>query len=150
MHLPELKDVEPELLQKVRFLLESFHAHLEVQQEGERTDAPKTIKDGIINTFCLINSGVKLPFKDTLAGLLALTSTNMLLFTSVAQQPHPFDNNSVRHGSNTNLLQWLLRSASHLCPSCNKTFHLNQMENKSDKKLVKVVRDCTPETRNLW
>ncbi|KAJ1035275.1 hypothetical protein NDA13_000695 [Ustilago tritici] len=136
MHLPDLEDVEPKLLQKAHSLLESFHAHLEVQQEGERTDVPETIKDGIIDIFRLINSGVKLPFKDALAGLLALTSANMLPFTSVAQQHHPFDDDSVRRGSNANLLQWLLRGASHLCPSCNESFHLDQMDN-SDGKLAK-------------
>ncbi|SYW82415.1 uncharacterized protein UBRO2_04537 [Ustilago bromivora] len=139
MHLPDLEDVEPKLLQKAHSLLESFHAHLEVQQEGERTDVPETIKDGIIDTFRLINSGVKLPFKDALAGLLALTSANMLPFTSVAQQHHPFNDDSVRRGSDANLLQWLLRGASHLCPSCNESFHSDQMDN-SDGKLAKAFK----------
>ncbi|SPC66637.1 uncharacterized protein UHOD_12366 [Ustilago sp. UG-2017b] len=137
MHLPDLEDVEPKLLQKAHSLLESFHAHLKVQQEGEHTDVPETIKDGIIDIFRLINSGVKLPSKEALAGLLALTSANMLPFTSVAQQHHPFDDDSVRCGSNANLLQWLLRGSSHLCPSCNESFHLDQMDNL-DKKLVKA------------
>ncbi|SPC63986.1 uncharacterized protein UHOD_08436 [Ustilago sp. UG-2017b] len=52
----------------------------------------------------------------------------MLSFLSVAQQPHQFNNGSARHGSDASLLQWLLRGASHFCPSCNKTFHSDQME----------------------
>ncbi|KAJ1033556.1 hypothetical protein NDA13_001544 [Ustilago tritici] len=151
MHLPDLEDVDPELLQKARSLLESFHACLKLQQEGECTDVPEMIKDGIINTFHLINSGVKLPFKDALADLLALTSANMLLFMSVAQQHHPFDNDSVRCGYDANLLQWLLRGASHLCPSCNKTFHLDQIKN-SDRKLVnffKIFNTCLKD-KHKW
>ncbi|SOV09076.1 uncharacterized protein UDID_18255 [Ustilago sp. UG-2017a] len=52
----------------------------------------------------------------------------MLSFISVAQQPHQFNNGSARHGSDASLLQWLLCGASHFCPSCNKTFHSDQMD----------------------
>lgn len=115
-HLPDPAKVDPELLERADSLLQAFHQHLDEQCGGSRIEVPSDVVDGIIDTFCAVNNGSKMPLKESLAGLLSLTSARLLPWTSVVRQIHPFDDDQIRQGSDATLLDWILRGASHLCP----------------------------------
>ncbi|CDW97829.1 hypothetical protein [Sporisorium scitamineum] len=141
--LPEPDDVDPNLLQRARSLIKNVQEHIEEQTDDSRTDIPTSISEGIVETFCSINGGSRLPFKASLAALLSLISDKIMSWSLVAQQPHPFDDDSIRQGSDSTLLQWILRGASHLCPACHESFHLDKIaKSKLPSRAFEVFNDC--------
>lgn len=129
MTLPDPADIEPVLMNEARSLLRRLHDHIEQPGDGSNdcTDVPTAISNAIVETFTKINSGRKRPFSEALSFLLTLTSADPVSSTSLAQQVHPFDDDRIHQGSDAKLLDWILRGASHQCPSCNESFHLDQM-----------------------
>ncbi|ETS60645.1 hypothetical protein PaG_05281 [Moesziomyces aphidis] len=127
--LPDADDIDPALLARARRLLGALEDHLEHQTDQR---VPTAMADEIVDMFRTINTGVRIPFKDALAGLLSLTSIRSRSSHSVAQQQqqHPFDDEGIRKGTDAALLKWLEDGASRLCPSCHESLHNEKIKKK--------------------
>ena len=109
MYLPLPANVDSTLLERAGNLLAALEQHLAKEASLQ---VPTAMVEDIISTFWSINSGVKIPLKETLMGLLSLTSAQAQSSISlVAAKVHPFDNKAICCGSDATLLQWILAGA---------------------------------------
>ena len=93
MRLPNPNHVDADLRQSAFSLLQAFHKHLEEQDDAGSSKAiPSSMSKEIVETCRLLNSGHRLPFRESLAVLLLLTSTTAASWSSPALQAHPFEN----------------------------------------------------------
>ena len=148
--LPNPDQINFELLCTAKAQLTAFHQHLKDQALLDSICMPTELTDGLIDTFASVNGGTKLSLKALVACLLLLTGVDASALSYIAKQPHPFDNQDITKGSNSLLLEWPMKGATHLCPSCHELFHPDKLSNDKATRPYshfKAFTSCIEEKR---
>lgn len=77
----------------------------------------------------------------------------MLPWTSLVQQVHLFDDEGIRQGADSTLLDWILRGASHVCSSCHASFHSEELDKPGWVKpsdIFAVFNNCLEATHSQY